>query len=40
MVTNFLSAVWPGEAFHGLEVCDVKSLILVGVLFLLDGGKR
>jgi hypothetical protein len=37
---NFLSAAWYGEAFHGLEVQDVESLILVGALFLLDRGKR
>jgi hypothetical protein len=29
--------MWHGEVFHGLGVRDVKSLILVGVLFPLDG---
>jgi hypothetical protein len=29
-----------GEAFHGLGVQDVKSLILVYALFLLDEGRR
>jgi hypothetical protein len=32
--------MWHGEAFHRLGVQDVKSLILVGALFLLDGGIR
>jgi hypothetical protein len=29
-----------GEAFHGLGVQGVKGLILVGALFLLDGGEE
>jgi hypothetical protein len=40
MVPNFLSITWHGDAFHGLGVHDVESLILVGVLFLLDGERR
>jgi hypothetical protein len=40
MEPNFLSIMWGGEAFHGLGVQDVKNLILVGALFLLDGGRR
>jgi hypothetical protein len=40
MVPNFLSEAWCGEAFHGLRVQEVQSLILVDALFLLDGGKR
>jgi hypothetical protein len=39
MASNFLSVTWYGEVFHGLEVQDVKSLILVGALFH-DGGRR
>jgi hypothetical protein len=37
---TFLSAAWHGEAFHGLGFQDVRSLILVDALFLLDGGRR
>jgi hypothetical protein len=40
MVPNFLSAAWCWEAFHGLRVQNVKSLILVDVIFLLDGRWR
>jgi hypothetical protein len=40
MVPYFLSVTWQREAFHGLGVHDVKSLILVAALFLLDGGRR
>jgi hypothetical protein len=40
MAPNFLSIMWHGEAFHGLVVQDVKSLILVDALFLLDEGRR
>jgi hypothetical protein len=40
MEPNFLSIMWGGEAFHGLGVQDVKNLILVSALFLLDGGRR
>jgi hypothetical protein len=40
MAPNFLSTVWHGEAFHGLGVQDVESLILIDALFLLDGGRR
>jgi hypothetical protein len=40
MLPNFLSATGHGEAFHGLGVQDVKSLILVDSLFPLDGGRR
>jgi hypothetical protein len=40
MAPNFLSIIWCGEAFHGLGVQDVKSLIQVGALFPLDGGRR
>jgi hypothetical protein len=40
MMPNFLIVTCCGEAFHGLEVQDVKSLILVDALFLLDGGWR
>jgi hypothetical protein len=32
--------MWHGEAFHGLGIQDVKSLILVDPLFLLNRGKR
>jgi hypothetical protein len=32
------NVVW--EAFHRLGVQYVKSLILIGTLFLLDGGRR
>jgi hypothetical protein len=39
MALNFLSVTWYGEAFHGLGVQGFKVLILVGALFLLDGGK-
>jgi hypothetical protein len=39
-VPNFLSAVWRGEAFHGIGVQGVESLILVDALFPLDGGRR
>jgi hypothetical protein len=31
--------MWHGEAFQSLGVQDVESLILVGVLFLLDGRR-
>jgi hypothetical protein len=40
MVSNFLSEVWCGEAFHGLGIQDVKSLILVDALFPLDVERR
>jgi hypothetical protein len=40
MVPDFLSVLWSGEAFQGLGVQDVESLILVDSLFLLDGGRR
>jgi hypothetical protein len=40
MAPNFLSVTWHGEAFPGVEVQNVKSLILVDALFLLDGGRR
>jgi hypothetical protein len=40
MAPNFLSVMWFGEAFHMLGVQDVESLILVGSLFPLDGGRR
>jgi hypothetical protein len=40
MAPNLLSFTWCGEAFHGLGVQDVKSLILVDALFPLDGGRR
>jgi hypothetical protein len=30
--------VW--DVFHGLRVQDVKSLILIDALFLLDQGRR
>jgi hypothetical protein len=39
MAPHFLSVTY-GEAFHGLGVQGVKGLILVGALFLLDGGRR
>jgi hypothetical protein len=32
--------MWLREAFHGLRIQDVKSLILFDALFLLDGRKR
>jgi hypothetical protein len=32
--------MWHGEVFHMLGVQDVESLILVGDLFLLYGGRR
>jgi hypothetical protein len=34
MAPNFLSVMWCREAFYGLGVEDVKSLILVGALYL------
>jgi hypothetical protein len=40
MLLTFLSAVWHAKAFHGLGVQDVKSLILVDALFLLDRERR
>jgi hypothetical protein len=40
MAQNFLSIMWCGQAFLGLEFQDVESLILVGALFLLDGRRR
>jgi hypothetical protein len=40
MAPNFLSIMWHWQACYRLGVHDVKSLILVGALFLLDGGKR
>jgi hypothetical protein len=40
MAPNFLSVTWLGEAFHGLGVQDVESLILIDALFPLDGGRR
>jgi hypothetical protein len=40
MAPNFFSVTCCGEAFHGLEVQDVESLILVDVSFQLDGGRR
>jgi hypothetical protein len=40
MASNFLSVTWCGEDFHRLRGHDVKSLILVDALFLLDGGRR
>jgi hypothetical protein len=40
MSPTFLSAAWSGEAFHRLEVHEIKSLIMVDVLFLLDGESR
>jgi hypothetical protein len=40
MAPNFLSITWHEEAFHRLGVQDVQSLILVGALFPLDGGRR
>jgi hypothetical protein len=39
MASNFLSVTWHGEALCGLGVQGVKGLILVGVLFPLDGGR-
>jgi hypothetical protein len=40
MVPNFLSVTWCGEAFHGLGVQDVKTLILVDALFPLSGERK
>jgi hypothetical protein len=40
MAPSFLSITYHGEAFHSLGVQDVESLILVGALLLLDGGRR
>jgi hypothetical protein len=40
MAPNFVSIAWLWEAFHGLGIQDVKSLILVGGLFPLDAGRR
>jgi hypothetical protein len=40
MAPNFPSVTWHSEAFHGLRVQGVKVLILVGALFLVDGGRR
>jgi hypothetical protein len=40
MAPNFLHAAWQGEAFHGLGIQDIESLILVVALFLLEGGRR
>jgi hypothetical protein len=40
MVANFLSVIWHGEAFQGLGVQDVISLILVGALFPFNGRRR
>jgi hypothetical protein len=40
MAPNFFHVRWHGEAFHGLGVQSVEGLILVGALFMLDGGKR
>jgi hypothetical protein len=40
MVPNFLSAASYGEAFHGLRFHDIKSLILVDALFLLEGRRK
>jgi hypothetical protein len=40
MAPNFLSVTWYREAFHRLGVQDVRSFILVGALFPLDGGRR
>jgi hypothetical protein len=37
---DFLSVMCCGEAFPGLGVQGVEGLILVGALFLLDGGRR
>jgi hypothetical protein len=40
MAPNFFSVRWHGEAFHGLGVQSIDGLILVGALFMLEGGKR
>jgi hypothetical protein len=40
MAPNFLSVTWCAEAFNGLYVQDVKSLILVVFLFLLDRRRK
>jgi hypothetical protein len=32
--------MWYGEAFQGIGAQDVEGLIVVGALFLLDGGRR
>jgi hypothetical protein len=40
MVLSFLSVMWCGEAFHGIGVQDVESLIVVNALFPLDRGRR
>jgi hypothetical protein len=40
MAPNFLSVKWHGEVFQELGAHDVKSSILVGSLFLLDGRRR
>jgi hypothetical protein len=40
MSPNSLSVLWHGEPFPGLGVQGVESLILVGVLFPFDGGRR
>jgi hypothetical protein len=39
-VPNFLSVTWSEETFHGLGILDVESLVLVDVLFPLDGRRR
>jgi hypothetical protein len=39
-VSKLSQCDWGGEAFPGLGVQSVESLILVGALFLLDGGRR
>jgi hypothetical protein len=39
MVPNFVNVMWCEEAFHRIVVQDVESLILVGALLLLDGGR-
>jgi hypothetical protein len=40
MAPNFLNSVWCEEAFYGLVVQDVESLILIDAFFLTDGGRR
>jgi hypothetical protein len=40
MVSNIVSVTWCGEPFYRPGVHDVECLILVDVLFLLDGGRR
>jgi hypothetical protein len=41
MAPNFLSEAWWMEAFHGLWIQDVESLILVGVYFcLMEEGEE